>query len=170
MKDIREKIRAWNNKVEKGNDKYVKIAPCGENMVYMFSGNPYPVNRIEVLVDTGEGFKLHYIYDTETGDKSDFSFGIIVKDKKAMVVDDEKLGRFAIGLDESAEDSSVKTMVVHVRTKTFHSVTMADTTGNTVMVMEEFTSLNTGASDAIAVFFSKLITQIRKNCEVSDGI
>lgn len=170
MKEIREKIKSWNDKAEKGNDKYVKIAPCGKDMVYMFSGKPYPINRLEVLVDTGEGFKLHYLYDTVSGENSEFSFGAIVKDRTAMVIEDEKLGQYAFGLAESSEDSPVKTMIIHVRTSTFHSVIMADTSSNTVMVMEELTSLNVSASDAIAVSFSKLITQIGKFVGGSDGI
>lgn len=170
MKDLRETIRTWNEKTEKGNDKYVKIARCGDNMMYMFSGIPYPIKRIEVLVDTGDGFILHYIYDVAKEVKSDFSFGFIIKERKAMVVEDEKIGKFAFGLDKKVEDSPVKSMIVHVRTGVFHSVIMADVTNNSVMVMEDFTSLDTGASDAITVGFMKLIEQLEKSSGGSDGI
>lgn len=170
MKDLRSKVSSWNEKVEKGNDKYVKIAPCKNEMFYMYFGKPYQIKSIKALVDTGERVKLHYCYENGACNNSDFSFSAIIKNKNSMIVDDEKLGLLSFGLGESDENQSVKNMIVHIRTNFFHSIIMADRYSNTMVMMEELTSTDVSADDAVSVCISKLISQITANPGGNDGI
>ena len=169
MKNIHEKLQAWDAKCEKGSEKFMKLAPCGKEMVYLYLRKPYLITGMYMLADTGSGFKRHLSYEAAPDKQAPCSFGLIVKDKAAMIIEDEKLGIQAFGLKEKAESQLLKSVLVYVRTASFHSIIMADSQTNTVRVLEEVVYADAASSDAVSVCMAEILASFAKGGE-ADGV